>query len=316
MTKRPSLSRRMALALTEHAAWVLPSARGAWATAMQHELPQIESDLGALTWAGGCLVASYVERGRAIGVILTKGLFMLTRQRLKIGLAVLLAVAAIGAASWWAGQRPHLTPGNHLVFHQDSNAGGWAGLLLFLPAVAVCLRLLFALNDRKFHEVGRVGRVCAVIVVSYLAAVVLVSLLTPVTVVNIGDSYCYDLWCLGVNQVNASLRGQDILYTADVRIFADSSHPHQIPAEYAKDFFYVLDDRGRRYPLLREASFVDADVTVRPGESVKSSLAFSAPLNARKLYLMGKGRLYLPWLYMYFGSDVSLFHRRPLLRIL
>jgi hypothetical protein len=96
-------------------------------------------------------------------------------------------------------------------------------------------------------------------------------------VVNIGDSYCYDLWCLGVNHVNATPRGRDILYTADV----------------------------------------DADVTVQPGESVESSLAFLAPLNARKLYLMGNAdQVSLPWVYLYFGSDVVLFHRSALVPIL
>ena len=86
----------------------------------------------------------------------------------------------------------------------------------------------------------------------------------------------------------------------------------------AKHFLYVLDEQGRRYPLLPEASFVDdADVTVQPGESVKSSLAFLAPPGARKLYLMGNaGQVFLPWVYLYFGSDVSLFHRPALLRIL
>ncbi len=307
MTGRPSLPRRIALALMEHAAWVLPSARAPWAKAMQHELPQIENDLEALRWAGGCLFASYVERGKAA---------MPTPRRMKIGLAMFLAVVAIGAASWWAGQRPHLTQGNHRVFHEDSTAAALSGILVFI-ALIPSLAALFAIHDRKFHRATRAGRVCAFIIVPYLAALTLVSLLTPGTIVNLGDSYCYDLWCLGVNQVSAVPRGKDILYTADVRIFTDSSHPHRLPAERAKDFFYVLDDRGRRYPLLQEASFVGGDVTVQPGQQVKSSLAFLAPMNARRLYLIGNaGHGFLPWVYLYFGSDISLFHRTTLLRVL
>ena len=304
----------------EHAVWVLPSARGPWAKAIQHELPQIENDMKALTWAGGCLLASYVERSRAIAVIVKAAFLMLARPWLKNGLAALLALAVIGTASWWAGQWSyHLTPGNDLVFREASNAGAWAGFLVFVAAAIPSLAALFGIHDRKFHQAARAGRVCAAIVVPYLAALVLVSLLTPGTIVNIGDSYCYDLWCLGVKQVNATPSGPDILYTAEVRIFVDSSHPHHLPAEQAKDFFYVLDDQGRRYPLRQEASFVDADVSVQPGESVRSSLAFLAPANARKLYLMGNGGrpwVYLPWVYLYFGSDISLFHRRALLRIL
>ena len=222
----------------------------------------------------------------------------------------------IGPAWWWAGQRPYLTPGNQQIFREDSNAGAMAGFLVFVAAAIAGLTALFLALNRKDHEAARAGRVFAIIIVPYLAALALVSLLTPRTVVNVGDSYCYDLWCLGVNQVTATPSGQNILYTADVRIFVDSTHAHQLPAEEAKLFFYVLDDKGRRYPLLREASFVDADVTVQPGESVKSSFAFRAPRNERKLYLMANDGGLPPWVYMYFGSDISLFHRRALLRIL
>ncbi len=307
MTKRPSLRRRMALALMRHAAWVLPSAREPWARAMRHELPEIENDLEALTWAGGCLVASYVERGRTM-----------TRRQKKIGLAAFLAVAAIGAASWWAGQRPYLTPGNHQFFHDGSTVAALAGFLVFVAAALTGLfALMLWINDRKVRDAARAVRVCAVIIVPYLTVLVLVSLLTPGTIVNIGDSYCYDLWCLGVDQVNATPRGQDILYTAEVRISVDSSQPHHLPADQAKDFFYILDDQDRRYPLLKEASFLNTDLTVQPGESVKSSFAFLAPPKARKLYLGGNaGRLFLPWVYLYFGSDVSLFHRPTRLRLL
>jgi hypothetical protein len=235
---------------------------------------------------------------------------------MKIGLAALLAVAAISAASWWAGQRPYLTPGKDQVFREASNVAALAGFLVFIAAVIPGVAALLGIHDRKFHEAARAGRVCAVIIGPYLAVLMLVSLFTPGTVVNIGDSYCYDLCCLGVNQVNATPRGQDIPYTAEVRVFVDCNrHAHHIPAGQTNNFFYVLDDQGRRYSLLRE-SFVDADVTVQPGESVKSSVAFLAPVNARKLYLMGNaGEVFLPWVYLYFGSDISLFHRPALLRI-
>jgi hypothetical protein len=117
----------------------------------------------------------------------------------------------IGAAAWWAGQRPYLTPGNHRVFRQDSNAAALAGFLVFIAAtVTGGSALMLWINDRKVYDAARAVRVCAVIIVPYLAALVLVSLLTPGTIVNIGDSYCYDLWCLGMNQMNATPKGQDM----------------------------------------------------------------------------------------------------------
>ena len=71
MNPGPSHLRRTAFALMAHAAAVLPPARWPWAEAMKHELHHIEGDLDALTWAVGCVLASYVERSKVMKVIHT-----------------------------------------------------------------------------------------------------------------------------------------------------------------------------------------------------------------------------------------------------
>ncbi len=60
--------RRIALALIEHAARILPAARAPWAEAMRHEIHHIEKDREALVWAIGCVFASYVERARVLRI--------------------------------------------------------------------------------------------------------------------------------------------------------------------------------------------------------------------------------------------------------
>lgn len=80
MSTRDSRLRRIGLALMKHAARVIPARRSAWAEAMEHELHHIESDLEALTWSVGCVLASYVERSRAMDVLQTvwaRGFLML-----------------------------------------------------------------------------------------------------------------------------------------------------------------------------------------------------------------------------------------------
>jgi hypothetical protein len=66
-----SFLRRLASALTVHAASILPPARFDWGEAMKHELHHIDGDLEALTWAAGCVVASYVERSKVTDLIHT-----------------------------------------------------------------------------------------------------------------------------------------------------------------------------------------------------------------------------------------------------
>ena len=62
MNAAPGRSRRLAVTLARHAAWMLPSAPSSWAQAMRHELDYIADDSAALRWAFGCMLASYKAR--------------------------------------------------------------------------------------------------------------------------------------------------------------------------------------------------------------------------------------------------------------
>ena len=203
------------------------------------------------------------------------------------------------------------------MFYEDASiTGALAAFLFFLAGAFVGLpAVLFAFNDGKFREAARVGWVCGGILIPYMTALVTVAVLTPRTIVSIGDIYCWDSWCMGIQQVNAARQGENILYTAEVRIFSEHSKASRVPAERAKRFFDVLDERGRSFPLRQNASFAGADITLNRGESVKSSLTFLAPANARELYLLGQDGG-PPWVYLGIGSDLAPFHRRALLRIL
>lgn len=69
MTAQISPLRRLASALTRHAARVLPASRSDWAQAMRSELDHIESDVDAIRWAIGCMLAGYVERSRIMHLL-------------------------------------------------------------------------------------------------------------------------------------------------------------------------------------------------------------------------------------------------------
>lgn len=80
MSARLSFLRRIAVALTAHAANVLPSTQYFRAAGMRNELEHIEGDVEALRWAVGCVLASYVERSGVRNVLHTwyaRGLLML-----------------------------------------------------------------------------------------------------------------------------------------------------------------------------------------------------------------------------------------------
>ena len=147
----------------------------------------------------------------------------------KIGSVGLLASAVLVSAFWWGGQRLFITPGTHQVFQEDASfAAELAALLLFLAGVFFGLpALLFAFNDRKLT---RAGKVSAGILIPYMIALVSVAVLTPRTIVSIGDSYCWDDWCMGIQEVNAAGQGENILYTAEVRIVSEHNKPSRVNA--------------------------------------------------------------------------------------
>lgn len=57
-----TIARALAEILAGHAARALPAARAAWSDPMRAEVDAIDNDLDALTWASGCLIATYGER--------------------------------------------------------------------------------------------------------------------------------------------------------------------------------------------------------------------------------------------------------------
>lgn len=62
MSHRNPVVRNLAVHLAAHAGRVLPRGREEWARAMRHETQHLAGDRAALTWALGCVVASYTER--------------------------------------------------------------------------------------------------------------------------------------------------------------------------------------------------------------------------------------------------------------
>jgi hypothetical protein len=215
------------------------------------------------------------------------------------------ASAVLALAGWYSGQHTYISPGTHTVLHQDSNFGGVLGFLVCVAAaIGIVCACVLAMRGRSV-EAKRTLRTVAAAFGLYVGAVVAVSVATPRTIVSAGDSYCYDLWCIGIQQVNIASQGPSTVYSANVRMFSDA---HRVNTSAQPESLYLLDEQGRRYPVQAEA------ITLRPGESVNTSIRFVAP-PARRLYLT-RDYPVMPWVPLYFGSDLSPFHRRTLLRVL
>jgi hypothetical protein len=198
-----------------------------------------------------------------------------------------------------------------MVFHSDGIGTIVAFfLLLSSSSAALVIALAFVLFGRLRQARNIVGAVSAC-VAGYTAVTVIVSLLTPLAVVNPGQSYCVDIWCISIQNVRKTQIASDVAYKADVRIFSDAN----TVKTSAKGFsFYVSDERGRRFPVVSDPAAPPLDTELSPGQSLNTSLTFLATADTRQLFL--KNDVPAPWLAkLVIGNDRSLLHRPTVLRV-
>jgi hypothetical protein len=188
--------------------------------------------------------------------------------------------------------------------------------LLFLAVVLASLMTLIAvaaafIRRRRAHALVMLRKfgLCAA---AYLAIVAVVGFMSPQRVLNIGDPWCFDDWCLSVEGVSLMPKAAQIDYTVSLRIF---SRALRVAQRARGAWVYLIDDRGRRYAPEPDAYSVPLDVLLQPGETVTTSRRFEVPADARGLGLItGHGG---PCCFPDFiiGDEASLFHKRTFIRL-
>lgn len=156
--------------------------------------------------------------------------------------------------------------------------------------------------------------ICAVV---YVIVSTSVSYFKPRHVIEEGQDWCFDDWCIAVERVTrtpSSDHGHTV-YTTDVRVFNDARSP-----EGAEGFWvYLRDDDDRRYEPL-PGSWIDVvSARVGPHEFARTSISFVVPDGVGKLgFVTGHGGGspcgLIPSL-IEIGQGACLFHRPNMIRI-
>jgi len=218
-----------------------------------------------------------------------------------------------------------------MIVHSDSGLGLLLAFLLMVGAVLSLLLTVVFVASRKFRLAARTLLLTLGGLILWILVVTAVAGLTPQTIVKIGDSYCADIRCLGIDAVRTEAKGSETVYNLDVHIFSDTD---TIKVSFGKISLFLLDEQGRRFPLMQDPSATPYDSVVDPRQSFRTTLTFVAPSNARQLFLTeedkkdgvqpqsdGKApawaKLIGAWFYLGgLGNDTSLFHKPTLLRVL
>jgi hypothetical protein len=161
-------------------------------------------------------------------------------------------------------------------------------LLGVLTTLVVFLIIIYRLlGGRRTSAVKWLG-IWALSALGYLAVSVMVSITRLVRLVEQGQDWCFDDWCIAVERVHErpSANDQEKIVTADLRIYNAARSP-----EGARGFWaYLCDQDGRRYPPTPGGWQETVLTRVPPHEAARTSIDFVVPKDARQLgFVTGHG---------------------------
>lgn len=190
-------------------------------------------------------------------------------------------------------------------------------LLFILVSLATIVTLIVAaiaaLRGRG-RRARRILGVVGVCVAAYIAVGLLVSLIEPRRTIAVGDPWCFDDWCLGVEHVSRTAGASDVTYAVDLRL---SSRARRVSQRARGAWIYLIDRDGHRYAPEADASAVPLDVLLGPMESVSTSRVFHVPAGARDLGLVtGHGGPYCGVMnILVIGASGCVFRKPTMIRI-
>src|SRR5215472_15947483 len=143
-----------------------------------------------------------------------------------------------------------------MIVHSDSDLSFIPVLLLILAGFFGVSIAVMLMVGRNFRAAAKTLAAVAGLSLAYVVVVIAVSLLSPQKVVDIGDSYCEDIWCIGIERVNVEPLDGSKKYDVAVRIFSVANST-DISAKGAS--LYLMDERERLFPSIRNTEAVPFD---------------------------------------------------------
>ena len=183
-------------------------------------------------------------------------------------------------------------------------------LAFFLASLIALVAAAYAAargrTPRAFSILG-IWLVCAAV---YLGISVAVAYAAPQRVIAVGTPWCFDDWCLTVENAKRTDAG----YTVNMSI---SSQAKRVTQRANGVWIYVRDENDTHYEANPEPAEVPLDVLLQPGESIAARRSFGVPANIRDLGLVTGhggppcGALSL----VIIGSGGCLFHKQTMIRL-
>ncbi len=152
-------------------------------------------------------------------------------------------------------------------------------LVLALTTLITLVAVAALTIARRTAQSLRILRRLAFGAALYFAVVVIVSLVAPRRVFNLGETQCFDDWCVAATSFNSS----GSTYAVKLRI---SSRARRVSQRELNLGVYLIDRDSHRYAPAPQPADVPFSTLLAPGESVDLSRVFVVPPAARDLNLV------------------------------
>jgi hypothetical protein len=174
-------------------------------------------------------------------------------------------------------------------------AGGGIALLATLFGTAVALLsapVLWLLGKRR--RAGTLLAGWATYLVFYVVvstAMAVAPMLRTPQQRFVGEEVCADSGCFAVDKIDRTTVGPENAYTLFWHLAStDRQMTKHFPGKGLE--LYLFDDRGRTFRLPDNANQNPLDITLPAGATVRQSMTFHVPADARELFLTAKYRPY------------------------
>jgi hypothetical protein len=124
-------------------------------------------------------------------------------------------------------------------------------LLLALVTLATLVTSAIFLVSGRAARAGRILRRLAIGAALYFAVVILASIVSPRTTYRVGDTQCFDDWCITVAAAGRPAAPPDTAY--DVRLTL-SNRARRVPMGEKGTVVYLVDAAGTRYDPAPDSS--------------------------------------------------------------
>ena len=116
-------------------------------------------------------------------------------------------------------------------------------LLVLISLVTLITAAVIALRGRLARSL-RILRRFAICAAVYVAIVAVVGAFSPQRVIQVGDPWCFDDWCLSVESVSRTPAAPLVAYHVSLRIFSEA---RRISQRAKGAWIYVIDSHGNQY---------------------------------------------------------------------